>query len=437
MVSRDDVVRIFTGWGVRTPAFSFGLSSSMRGEPYFLIEIFGPNGEVEDCMEQELSFSLPGVDEARVRAHAEAVRSWLASAPLDLIVGRMPHELMQLDLLGRDLDAAAMSRIIADKRASTFLRSAQSSRSDVVVDPAVRKPPVQATLPDLEASLLVGDNLELSRIYADWLLDQGDPRGELIELNISRELADDAALRVREAALLDEYQYEFLGELAWSNDALSEVTFRRGFPYAVRAGYRDRDGEDLGDVTARELVSLPKYEHVRHLKIHLRTGRPDAWLADLTLPSALEEFTLRCDDELEHFERFAGQLSRVRRLSICADMTQSFIADLRRCPMPSLEHLELEFPESHRYFRDDLFLGNVAPKLHSLTLRHFELVPTLSGLAEDPMLARLRILELIECPWGEREQLVVDKTLSRFEHLASFTVLPDHIRATAPIQLLR
>lgn len=409
----------------------------MREEPYFLIQIFGPNGELQDCMEQRISFARPGVDEVRVRAHAEAVRSWLSNAPLDMIIGRTPHELMQIDLLGFNLDAAAMTRIMADKRASTFLRSAQSLREDVVLDPAVRMPPVQATHPELEASLLVGENLELSRVYADWLLEQGDPRGELIELNISRELADDAALRDREAAVLDEYQYEFLGELAWSNDALSEVSFRRGFPHAVRAGYRDRDGEDLGDITARELVSLPKYEHVRHLKIHLRTGRADAWLAELTLPPALEELAIRCDDELEHFERFAGQLSRVRRLAICADMTQTLIEDLRRCRMPALEHLELEFPESHRYFRDDLSLGNVAPKLHSLTLRHFELVPTLSGLAEDPMLAQLRALELIECPWGEREQRVVEETLSRFEHLSTYTVLPDLVGTTAPIQLLR
>lgn len=68
-------------------------------------------------------------------------------------------------------------------------------------------------------------------VYADWLEERGDPRGEFIRLQI--ELADASLdpdqrreLQIREADLLDEYQTEWTGPIA---DLVTRNAFARGF----------------------------------------------------------------------------------------------------------------------------------------------------------------------------------------------------------------
>ena len=68
-------------------------------------------------------------------------------------------------------------------------------------------------------------------VYADWLMDRDDPRGEFIALQCeleTRSIKDPshARLRRRELALLREHREEWLGDLA---DARAPLTFRRGF----------------------------------------------------------------------------------------------------------------------------------------------------------------------------------------------------------------
>jgi uncharacterized protein (TIGR02996 family) len=67
-------------------------------------------------------------------------------------------------------------------------------------------------------------------VLADWLQDQGDPRGELIALSLQRSRIpeDDPRhneLWVRERRLLREHAFEWLGGLI---DAVSNWTFRKG-----------------------------------------------------------------------------------------------------------------------------------------------------------------------------------------------------------------
>jgi uncharacterized protein (TIGR02996 family) len=68
-------------------------------------------------------------------------------------------------------------------------------------------------------------------ILADWLQDRGDPRGELLALDMQRHLLpeDDprwAALWHQERQLLRRHIFDWLGPLV---DSISEWTFRRGF----------------------------------------------------------------------------------------------------------------------------------------------------------------------------------------------------------------
>ncbi len=65
-------------------------------------------------------------------------------------------------------------------------------------------------------------------VYGDWLLEQGDPRGEFIALQLRGDL--DVAARKRETKLLKEHGKTWLGSLA--PVLIGKPTFRRGFPAA-------------------------------------------------------------------------------------------------------------------------------------------------------------------------------------------------------------
>ncbi len=68
-------------------------------------------------------------------------------------------------------------------------------------------------------------------VLADWLQDQGDPRGELLAVNLLRDgLAEDdpgyKQLHQRERSLLRQHIFDWLGGLI---DVVSDWRFRRGF----------------------------------------------------------------------------------------------------------------------------------------------------------------------------------------------------------------
>src|SRR5262245_43129433 len=75
------------------------------------------------------------------------------------------------------------------------------------------------------------DDVATHRAYADWLVEQGDARGELIQVQLALEQGGSDELRQREAALLAEHQGEWLGELAEHFEGRDDITFsfRRGW----------------------------------------------------------------------------------------------------------------------------------------------------------------------------------------------------------------
>ena len=76
-------------------------------------------------------------------------------------------------------------------------------------------------------------------IYADWLQERGDPRGELIALQLG------GTKTKREAQLLVQHKKAWLGPLA--NVLHGDVNFRRGFPAAGTVIFRNqRDVEQFG-----------------------------------------------------------------------------------------------------------------------------------------------------------------------------------------------
>lgn len=122
-------------------------------------------------------------------------------------------------------------------------------RSSVPGQPPIR-PPVLALLQDSKQHP-EDDTPRL--VLADWLEEQGDPRGEFVRLQIHRAaLASDdlrqAELRRREAQLYQQYAFRWLGPLS---DLAERPRFRRGFLWIEMSAGRLLD---------RNLTALTKSE---------------------------------------------------------------------------------------------------------------------------------------------------------------------------------
>ena len=83
----------------------------------------------------------------------------------------------------------------------------------------------------LRAIIEEPDDVGLRLIYADWLEERGDPRGEFIRVQCQLEEIDEydprfKELKARERELLAAHEHEWLGEL---DGRVSKWIFRRGF----------------------------------------------------------------------------------------------------------------------------------------------------------------------------------------------------------------
>src|SRR4051812_23242206 len=84
----------------------------------------------------------------------------------------------------------------------------------------------------LEAALVEDpDDLAAHMAYGDYLAEQGDPRGEFVQVQLAIERG--RPLEAREAELLERHRDEWLGPLAM-HVAAKDVTFRRGWVDALK-----------------------------------------------------------------------------------------------------------------------------------------------------------------------------------------------------------
>ncbi|MFQ3651692.1 MAG: TIGR02996 domain-containing protein [Gemmataceae bacterium] len=135
----------------------------------------------------------------------------------------------------------------------------------------------------LEADLLRDPDDRLTHMaYGDYLAERGDPRGELIQVQLALEAPQCTPeqrrdLSQRESDLLDRHWSSFLGPLADyivdRNSLDNRVTFRRGWVDSIRVGLLDRG-------LARALVEMPNRQLLRSLRLirilsNRCEGRPD------------------------------------------------------------------------------------------------------------------------------------------------------------------
>ena len=282
----------------------------------------------------------------RVVPYFAAIRADISRrSPADL-EQCMPSDLFVGELLGeREIMPDAFPRILADPRARLLITVPAARRDGVVIDPHLRiAPPVLAN-PELEARM-TDDDVELYGVYADWLADRGDPRSELIAVQLARELAPgDGELAAREKWLLAEYAYEWLGGFAWILEGDLSIRWHYGFIHGITLGSEDEAAsESIGDLTFDGLVELPSANLMRELIVRPRgywdddsfailgsPGFPNGWrLLDIKTP----EFT-----ELGMMEPGYPNLAKLETLRL-----ESNVLSLGKVVLPSLVSCELVTP---------------------------------------------------------------------------------------------
>jgi uncharacterized protein (TIGR02996 family) len=119
--------------------------------------------------------------------------------------------------------------------------------------------------PDLEDAI-EADPFDVSAymVYADWLQGQGDPRGELISLQLTAETKRDARLAKTAAALLDKHAGIFLGPLAehtrtYDGNDRDAFTWRFGFIHAAKLSHSRYTNEDFKGSMAEVLEALLRH----------------------------------------------------------------------------------------------------------------------------------------------------------------------------------
>jgi uncharacterized protein (TIGR02996 family) len=241
-------------------------------------------------------------------------------------------------------------------------------------------------------------------IYADWLTDRGDPRGELIRLQVALEdpalgHAQRRQLQEREQALLQEHGRGWLGDLApylldqrGINDQGEYCRYHAGAPYQFQFA---RGWLDLLHVPqwavefARVLVRAPQARLLRRLIIEEVTAEgPEEYEAGPDVPDGEESPGLYPLLQSPH-------LANVRTLQVgdldgytCRSSGEA-VAELVQ-KMPRIEELHLE---AHGIDTDTLFSLGGLGRLRALEVNACDHYP-LQRLARNPALGRLTHLLL-------------------------------------------
>lgn len=283
-------------------------------------------------------------------------------------------------------------------------------KDEVKAAPA-KKPPAaiveDARNPELEAAFTAmlragGDDAELYRLYADWLEQQGDPRGRLIALQLLLEAKRlDTKLQLMTDAYLERIRpYIFRGVV---NAVGREAELHRGFIRSL--SYKE------GDLAAmiEDALGSPATRFVTELLLDDEGG---GWLpraleiVGRAAPATLLSLQIGGTVQLAHLDALAPVLPRLHRFALFSVHDRRLTAERRvfeqiaTARWTELEDLHLDLPQGMRievlrtlFERPDLKLTRIG----FATDRSAEV---LAMLADTPLAARIEALQLdhADCP---------------------------------------
>lgn len=256
----------------------------------------------------------------------------------------------------------------------------------------------------LESALVEDpDDLATHHAYADYLQEQGDPRGEFIQVQLSledpdRTEAERRKLLLREQALLARHGRKWLGCLADEllgpvDSPWAELLDVHQIPYAIRFArgwldriFRGRYGFKTAGVLGRLLCKAPEARLLRELDLESNEGIIERLLHSPYLGN-LRLFQLG-HEQLDDDEP--------ARSTIAARLVPDFVARL-----PRIEELHLL---AEGYDPTRLFALRNLHNLRVLKVHHLACVYSLEVLANNPTLREL--IELRLQPFASSQPLI-------------------------------
>jgi uncharacterized protein (TIGR02996 family) len=241
----------------------------------------------------------------------------------------------------------------------------------------------------LESALVARpDDLASHMAYADYLHEQGDPRGELIQVQLaledpSRPAEERQRLQQRERALLDAHLRDWLGEIAYvllddentiveqgTNAFLLEFVGRGRDSYRFARGWLEAlDLDEINIAFARALARCPTIRLLQRLSI-LHTSDNDgeeacyAALAELPALDCVRRFDLgpaedRCHISGEGVAPVIARMSRLEELYLCAHRVE--VKQVFALPLPNLRTLHVYHLQEYplEVLADNPTLGNL------------------------------------------------------------------------------
>jgi uncharacterized protein (TIGR02996 family) len=358
--------------------------------------------------------------------------------------------------------------------AKVFDKAVEEKRKEGYSDPVVRaeagassRKGVSAQSPELEA-LIEEEPSDPERylVYADWLQQQGDPRGELIVIQYRLATTDDdrtlGALERDEATLFKKYEDELLGPLATftfhrtSHRSYRTFSWRYGF---IRAARLSRLYHQFDEVH-RLLLEHPAARFLERI-LYPSLREPERVLDVLRrrAPATLRSIVVADEDhEGSSLRGFWQVLPQLRVLGVnraiddlgdveapsleelhLAHANNRALAAVGRASWPSLKRLHLTLPEADSSaIVASLLRGGAMPMLEHVTVRRWivraqggreglapqdELALELVRAAADRGLARLD-LEMVLSAEGAKALLSTPSTLEKIRalHIPSTTV---------------
>jgi len=249
------------------------------------------------------------------------------------------------------------------------------------------------------------DDVDAYLVYADWLQARGDPRGELVAVQVALERSPDAELLAREAALLEQHGVD------WGVPADATVVWRYGFVRALEFGDwspHHEPGEweaSLGDLST------------------LWTAQP--LLHSVVLTGEVKSFGVIDAPKLSRFEWRTFGPEPGWRASCDANMSA-----ITNAKWPQLETLDLWFARGDGYdskrlpWMRKILAGTGLGTLKHLALRAFALwpEPLRSELEHAKILPQLATLDLSAAIPVDESDLRRLRDRPAFRHLQSFEI---------------
>ncbi|HEU0031778.1 MAG TPA: hypothetical protein VFQ53_14170 [Kofleriaceae bacterium] len=311
---------------------------------------------------------------------------------------------------------------------------------------AAHEPP--AAMGDLETAIAADPyGTSVYAVYGDSLQAAGDPRGELIALQLAEDAKPgDAKLVAAIGRLLEKHRAHLFGPLAKHAGKLREFSegafiWRFGFIHIAQL-----DRQELTDPLApivRDLLHHPSGRFVAELLLRDDDERDLAELLELLAtgePLSLRALELTTAADVGDLGGVLRAHPKLRRLAVRGRVGSDAVTPIRTtlrsivaAALPELEELELRLVNRDARVPDvrALLRRTDLPALRRLRLRSADFPnEILADLVESPFASQLELVDLSLCEIGDRAIGGLVDRRARFPNLREVVLTRGHLSRT-------